>query len=158
MDEGLLVALIVGLVLVVLILVSSLIGSAVHRVELNKFGLEYDKNNKKVYDNIESEGVYFSGIGKKFIEYPTKIIVFEFTGRDAISAWTINGQTVTIDISFFARFTTRDGKAMRNFYYNYGGSGHWKPYFERIAETKIKDTTTGFDELSFYEKREMIDE
>lgn len=47
---------------------------------------------------------------------------------------------------------------MRNFYYNYGGADHWKPYFERIATTKIKDTTTGFDELSFYEKREAIDQ
>lgn len=26
-----------------------------------------------------------------------------------------------------------------------------------MAETKIKDTTTGFDELSFYEQREKID-
>jgi hypothetical protein len=62
-----------------------------------------------------------------------------------------------LDISFFVKFTTKDGKAIRNFYYNYGGAKHWKPYFTRIAETKIKDTTTGFDELSFYEQREVID-
>ena len=91
MDSAFLVFLIICGVLIVLTLIASLIGSAVHRVELNKFGLLYDKNNKKVYDNIEREGVYLSGIGKKFIEYPTKIIVFEFAGANSISAWTING-------------------------------------------------------------------
>ncbi len=40
------------------------------------------------------------------------------------------------------------------FYYDFGQD--WKGYFVRLAETRIKEITTKFDELQFYNDRPMI--
>ena len=45
-----------------------------------------------------------------------------------------------MEISFFAKFT--DQKRIKEFYFNFGEN--WKGYFVRMAQAKIKETTTLF--------------
>lgn len=69
-----------------------------------------------------------------------------------MSAWTNNGQAIYIEISFFAKFI--DQKNIKQFYLNFGEM--WKPYFIRMAYAKIKECTTRFVELDFYNNRDTI--
>jgi len=71
-----------------------------------------------------------------------------------LSAWTNNGQNIFLEISFFARFISQDSKKVRQFYFDYGE--HWKGYFVRMSYGKIKEITADFQELDFYQEREMI--
>lgn len=143
----------------------------------SQFGLKYDKNNKKIKGDVWGNGRHFAGknihlvtsagIGMAFIQYPQTTIIFEFSdsgGADvstfrpvtmqmnALEAWTANGQTVNLDLSFFTRIT--DESKLTQFYYNFGEN--WKGYFVRLAQVELKDLTTTFDELDFYNERERI--
>lgn len=69
-----------------------------------------------------------------------------------LSCWTNNGQNIYIEVSFFARFVKRE--PVRQFYFEYGQ--HWKGYFVRMAYSKIKEITTDFQELDFYQQRQKI--
>eukprot|EP00347_Sterkiella_histriomuscorum_P006245 403353507 len=110
-----------------------------------------------IIEEVYGSGRHFSGIGTDFIEYPSTIIIFAFSDdEDAdykkLSAWTKNGQTIYIEISFFAKFINQH--KIKDFFLNYGE--WWKGFFIRLAQAKIKETTTKFQELDFYNKRALI--
>jgi len=71
-----------------------------------------------------------------------------------LSCWTNNGQNIFLEISFFARFLTPHTPAkIRDFFFNFGDGRSWKNYFVRSAYAKIKEITTDFQELDFYQER-----
>ena len=57
-----------------------------------------------------------------------------------------------MDVSFFARFV--DQHALDEFYLEFGPG--WKGFFSRIAYARIKEITTEFGELAFYQERAKI--
>jgi hypothetical protein len=69
-----------------------------------------------------------------------------------LSAWTNNGQNIYLDVSFFAKFVSRE--QVKKFYFEYGEN--WKGYFVRMAYSLIKEITTEFQELDFYQQRQKI--
>ena len=135
----------------------SLFLTSMHIVEINNYGLLYRNLDYKVESDVYGSGRHFSGIGTRFIEFPSTTIIFDFaneTGADytEVNAWSINGQSLYIEISFFAKII--DPTKLEEFYFNF--SSQWKGYFVRMAYAKIKEITTTFNELDFYEKRETI--
>ena len=137
----------------------SLLLSAIHVVEINNFGLKYRTLDHSVTDIVSGSGRQFSGIATMFIQYPTTNIIFEFSNKKGadmptMSAWTVNGQAIYIEISFFAKFITQTPALIKKFYFEFGEN--WKGYFVRMAYSRIKEVTTRFRELDFYQEREMI--
>lgn len=137
--------------------------SCVEFVAVNHVGIKYNSFSKQLHEDTFLEGRYLQAPFTRFAEYPTTKIPFEFANFESypeadlntISAWTINGQTVSIQLSFFAEFTNFDN--LGQFYISFG-EDDWKSYFIRLGILVIKGTTTNFDELSFYNKRADVNE
>ena len=137
-----------------------LIISAFHVVELNHVGLKYNKNFFELTDEIDKNGRHLSGIGNKYIEYPTTISTMEFSSANetanlgSAACWTANGQNVYLELSFFYRLV--DETNLKSFYLEY--EDNWKGYFARLAITKIKEVSTQFVTLYFFTDRLAISE
>ncbi len=91
------VFIILSIVISCIIIFLSLLLTSMHTVDILNFGLMYRNLDYKVTNQIFSSGRHFSGIGTRFIEYPTKQIVFEFAADDTadlrtLDAWTSTGQ------------------------------------------------------------------
>ncbi|CDW82566.1 UNKNOWN [Stylonychia lemnae] len=130
-----------------------------HQFMISNFGMKYKTLDYHVTGEIYGSGRHFSGIATDFIQYPSRIVVFLFSDDDGadykkLSAWTINGQTIFLEMSFFAKFINRD--KISDFFFEFGSQ--WKGYFVRMALAKIKETTTQFQELDFYNKRAIIND
>jgi hypothetical protein len=121
--------------------------SCVEFVEVNHVGLQYNSFSKELTNETFLEGRYFKAPFTKFAEYPTTKIPFEFASfsqhpssdLNTISAWTINGQTIDIQLSFFAEFSNFDN--LSEFYLAFGDKD-WKSYFIRLGILVIKGTTS----------------
>lgn len=156
MDKGA-ITFIVIIIGVILIMILALVLSAMESVSINHIGLRFHRIQKKVIGDVYQSGRHFPGIGHRFIQYPTTNIIISFDNSGEadspeISAWTRNGQTIFIEISFFVRLINYENA--EQFYFSFGE--HWKSYFLRLAETIIKDITTNFEELDFYLQRELV--
>ncbi len=68
---------------VLLILGIILFSCAWHIVEINNIGLMYNKNYFKVTDKVYGAGRHLSGIGNKFIMYPTTFQIMEFVSSNS---------------------------------------------------------------------------
>ncbi len=108
---------------------------------------------------IYYSGRHFNGIGYDFIQYPSTVQLFaytneSFTDMDELSCWTSGGQTIYMEISFFARFI--DKTKLKEFYYMWGAD--WKGFFIRASIRNIKEASVQFSELDFYQKRSVIND
>lgn len=119
-------------------------------------GVKYNNNLKSIeMDRVYNNGRYFVGLGLSFKEYPTSLQVIELrgdSGEDSrLRAWSIEGQLVEIDLSFYYKLQ-RD--QLVNFYLRYGQD--WKSQITRIAIRSIKQISIKYSTEEFFLKRQII--
>ena len=127
--------------------------------QCSNYGVEYSTLDFELTGEIYDSGRHFNGIGLDFIQYPSTIQLFaytneSFTDMDELSCWTSGGQTIYLEISFFAKFI--DKQKLKDFYLMWGVD--WRGFFIRASIRNIKEASTQFSELDFYQKRGVIND
>ncbi|CEM32266.1 unnamed protein product [Vitrella brassicaformis CCMP3155] len=125
-------------------------------VEPRQYGIVYDNTYKKILtDRIKDSGRYLVGLGRSFIHYPRGHVTIEFKNGDSnspqLACWSGNGQNVFLDLSLQISLRREE---LPRLYLQWGE--HWLNWVVGWTQRIIKDTTTLFEALDFFEQRETI--
>jgi len=107
-------------------------------------------------------GRYFVGLGSSFHKFPATWQLMAFPDPEdpftypAITAWTQEGQSITIDISFYWEF---DKANLVDFYYAYGKQDDdYLPIFRSVALESVKRVVSKHLAVDFFDQRHSIAE
>jgi regulator of protease activity HflC (stomatin/prohibitin superfamily) len=118
------------------------------------YGLNYNAITCKIQDGVFSTaGLYFLGVGHKFITFPKTIQTIEFveSESDRLQTRTSDGLPVSLSISFQY---TYDGTRLRELYLDYKKLE--LEVYENTAKATIANVATNFSAYSFFNDKQGI--
>jgi len=135
---GVPIVVVIAIILTIILCVASL-----SVLQPNQVGFVFDQNTQTIkLDQLYGPGGrHFIGLGKRFVTYPTKLLLLEFSekrGADAppISVFTKDGQTVVITCSVMVSLKKDELDDLYKLY----GENKYTPNFIRIGVTAIRNT------------------
>jgi regulator of protease activity HflC (stomatin/prohibitin superfamily) len=124
-------------------------------LDVDEMGIQYNKNFLTIDEEhgAYSNGRYFLGLGSTFIRYPSTLVVAEFVGKNALSAWSEEGQEVFLEVGFYYRL---DRSKLVEIYKRFNDQYHNRML--QIAKRVLKQVTIQFQAIQFFSNRTMIGE
>lgn len=118
------------------------------------YGLNYNAITCKIQDDVYSvAGLYFLGVGHRFITFPKTIQTIEFMAvdQDVLQTRTSDGLPVSLSISFQY---TYDGTRLKQLYLDYKKLE--LEVYENTAKATIANVATNYSAYSFFNDKQGI--
>lgn len=118
-------------------------------------GIKYNNNlvvidETKLYNN----GRHFIGLGLSFIKFPLTMQTITWSDKNALTAWSKEGQLITLDCAALYRLQ-QDG--IINLFKRYGDD-EWILRLRQIAVRILKRVTIQYTAVDFFENRRKIED
>lgn len=150
----------VCLICVILIIITSvlLVGFSFSKVEVDEYGILYNKFKVELGQEVETSGRRFTGITKTYKTFPRRYQIIEFSANsdaigDPLPCFTNEGVGVYIELSFYIRL---EKDKIRDFYLNFGD--YWYANIVRKGYASIKEVCPRYGTTEYFSQREEIAE
>jgi regulator of protease activity HflC (stomatin/prohibitin superfamily) len=107
-------------------------------------------------DTLYRGGTHFLGVGQSFVVFPTAQQSVRFQGSEAISARTLNGLNLFLEVSFNFRLGLSITD-LTNLYYSYGEFEEVSTLYNRIARNVVRTVSSEYDAFSFFFNRTLVE-
>jgi regulator of protease activity HflC (stomatin/prohibitin superfamily) len=124
----------------------------------HQYGIHYRKPVYTLDLSVWDNGRHFLGLGHTFFKFPRKYEYIEYSNSQEggsenkpITCWTNNGQELIIEVGFY--YQLKKDKLLDLFFVY---KEDYLPTLEKVARHAIRDVTTTFQTLQFFEQRGQI--
>ncbi len=145
-----------GIGLIVLIIFSIFMFSSFATIDTTEVGFTRNWVSKEIDDeNIYSTGIYWIGFFNSFVKFETTVQTINFLTEEAnqLNARTKDGLSIKLDISFQYRIQPQN---IQKLYRNY--TKEYESTYTVIARDDIRDVSSNFTAIEFYNNRTIIGE
>lgn len=146
------------LICIVFLIATIIFGLGFSIVPPNNIGVQQSTLSKTINrQGLYTSGRYYVGVGNDFILYPLQWQLVDFSsdvegfGGPPLSVFANNGQTVTLDVSFYFRI---DETKILNIYDL--AALNYVPLIERKSQEVMKNVASRFTTTEFFTRRETI--
>jgi len=144
---------------IILAIIIGLLAGSVKVLQPTEVGFVFNENTRTIdLSKIWGPGGRnFIGLGKRYVVYPTKILVYHFGEDDdakapAVTLFTADGQSVVITCTVMLRLVTEELAQLFNLY----GENKFEANFIRIALTAIRNAAPQFTANDYFLNRAKI--
>jgi len=145
---------------IVAVVSAIMLASSFSVITPHELGIHYRGPEFTLDHKVWNNGRHFLGLGHSFFKYPKKYEYVEYSNyadggilNKPITCWTKSGQELIIEVGFYYQL---DEDSLLDLFYVY--KADYLPTLEKIARHAIRDTTTTFATLEFFESRAAIQE
>lgn len=135
-----------------------LIVVSISTLETNQAGLRFNSVTMTVGADgmLYRGGTHFLGVGQSFVVFPTAQQSVRFQGSESISARTLNGLDLALEVSFNFRLGLSVTE-LTTLYYNHGEFEEVSALYNRIARNVVRTVSSEFDAFSFFFNRTLVE-
>lgn len=121
---------------VFLIITIGLIAGSFAILTPQEYGLKYNSITITLDDDkVYNSGRIYVGVGGSFYKYPRKLSYVEFVDDHALDVWSADGQSITLEASFYYKF--REDK-IHDIFYTYGVASAFHEVMLNVASETLR--------------------